>query len=119
MSDVAVNEPAPVRGGRSCTILVVNDVLNLSQSQSAIDVVHDLVARDEMGYKKYGQNLETNDGRDTAMDAYQELLDAAQYQRKLMEEVNVGPLPVEIMLSYESTIESLIVMREYITARDQ
>jgi hypothetical protein len=53
--------------------------------------MHDLVIKDmqdraEFGYSKYGQYLKSNDGRDTLIDTYQEILDAAQYIRKLIYE---------------------------------
>ena len=82
---------APKRGGRSITIMVVADVLNMEQEdlELAKYIVNDFVSRDEMGFNKYGQNLETNDGRPTVWDLYQELLDACQYAKKLIIEQDV------------------------------
>ncbi len=79
---------APGRGGRSVTILVVADVLNNEKEDMELAriIVNDFVARDLYGFEKYGQNLETNDGRPTVWDIYQELLDACQYSKKLIEE---------------------------------
>jgi len=86
--NVANPEPPPKRGGRSTTILVVRDVIDrfLSRANTELvkSVVDDFGARDDMGFKKHGQNLESNDGRFTEKDAYEELLDAAQYYRKLI-----------------------------------
>jgi hypothetical protein len=80
-------EPPPRRGGRSTTILVVRDVVNrfLSPENAQLVglVVNDFGDRDDMGFEKHGQNLEANDGRFTEKDAYEELLDAAQYYKKL------------------------------------
>jgi hypothetical protein len=89
MSDLTATPlRAPGRGGRSVTILVASDVLNRFDDDPAIArvLVNDFVARDEYGYDKYGQNLETHDGRPTVWDLYQELLDACQYSRKQLEE---------------------------------
>lgn len=84
----ATPQPDPIRGGRSITILVVADLManSLEKCPPRDAVIRDLVRRDEMGFKKYGQNLETFDGRNTLADAYQESLDLAQYIRKYIEE---------------------------------
>jgi hypothetical protein len=42
--------------------------------------------RREMGIKKYGVPLQTNNGRDALIDAYQELLDLLVYLRQEIEE---------------------------------
>ena len=49
-------------------------------------VVEDIREREKVGYKKYGKALLANDGRDSMQDLYEELLDAAQYIKKCMEE---------------------------------
>lgn len=43
------------------------------------EVAADHEARIAFGEKKYGQRLKTNNGRNVAMDAYQELLDYLSY----------------------------------------
>lgn len=81
--------PDPKRGGRSVTILVVRDVLDLYHDvdpETSVGICSDLADRDAMGFAKYQQNLETFDGRPTRVDLYQEVLDACQYCRKLIEE---------------------------------
>jgi len=85
---VATPLRAPGRGGRSITILVAADVLNGEEEDMELAriLVNDFVQRDAYGYDKYGQNLETNDGRPTIFDLYQELLDGCQYARKMIEE---------------------------------
>lgn len=92
---------APTRGGRSVTILVVADVLNMYEDvKLSRIIVNDFVARDEYGYNKYDQNLETNDGRPTPWDLYQELLDACQYARKDIEEGGtVGVLVYDTLMN--------------------
>lgn len=49
-------------------------------------VVKDLLVRREMGTRKYGTSLKTNNGRNAAIDLYQELCDAVLYARQLIEE---------------------------------
>lgn len=45
-------------------------------------VVIDIQNRAEMGKRKYGTYLETNNGRDALWDAYQEALDLVIYLRQ-------------------------------------
>jgi len=107
----AVPLRAPKRGGRSVTILVARDLLNANIEDDPImakQLVDDIIKRDEYGYNKYGQNLETNDGRPTIWDLYQELLDGVQYTRKLIEE---GNLPGEMVNVYPTLLELLRIVR--------
>lgn len=46
----------------------------------------DLDARIELGAKRYLERLQTFNGRDAIMDAYQEILDLAVYLRQYLEE---------------------------------
>lgn len=66
----ATPQPAP-REGR-------DDVLAL--------VMQDLSDRREMGIAKYGTPLQTHNGRDALMDAYQEALDLVMYLRQAIAE---------------------------------
>ena len=89
--------PDPRRGGRSVTILVVRDVLDLYHDvdpETSVGICSDLSDRDAMGFAKYHQNLETFDGRPTRVDLYQEILDACQYGRKLIEENRIEQRPM-------------------------
>lgn len=53
------------------------------------NVIKDLKLREEVGIKRYGTPLQTHNGRNSLMDAYQEALDLAMYlKQKLMEEEN-------------------------------
>ena len=63
-------EPMPVKGK--------TNILNA--------VMKDLIDRSEVGKKKYGTALESNNGRDALMDAYQEALDLCMYLRQVIEE---------------------------------
>lgn len=49
-------------------------------------VMADLQARAEVGRERYGAYLETGNGRDALMDAYQEALDLCMYLRQEIEE---------------------------------
>lgn len=49
-------------------------------------VIKDLKARKKMGIKKYGRQLHTFNKRSAHKDLYEELLDATQYMKQLMEE---------------------------------
>jgi len=51
-------------------------------------VVDDLKARSLEGTKKYGTLLQSHNGRDALMDAYQEALDLCMYLRQAIEERN-------------------------------
>jgi len=59
-------QPAPNNGGA--------DVLN--------QVMRDLLDRSEFGTAKYGTRLQSGNGRDALMDAYQEALDLVMYLRQ-------------------------------------
>lgn len=47
-------------------------------------VIADIVERRELGIKRYGTPLQTNNGRDALLDLYQELLDGACYAKQLL-----------------------------------
>jgi hypothetical protein len=47
-------------------------------------VIQDMKQRDEFGAKKYNTHLQPNNGRDTLLDVYEELLDAVVYIRTLL-----------------------------------
>lgn len=50
-------------------------------------VLKDLQSRAEMGKRKYGHYLETNNGRNALQDAYEEALDMCMYlKQKILEE---------------------------------
>lgn len=49
-------------------------------------VIRDVRARQEVGARRYGTDLQANNGRDALVDAYQEAIDLAMYLRQLLEE---------------------------------
>lgn len=56
-------------------------------SEPIVDlVIKDLQDRKKVGIERYGTPLQANNGRDALQDLYEELLDAAQYIKQVMEE---------------------------------
>jgi len=71
MSKAHIREPEPKKGTQNV----------LPQ------VIIDLQKREEIGTIRYGTPLQTNNGRNSLMDAYQEALDLVMYlKQKLLEE---------------------------------
>lgn len=58
----------------------------LSTPDVRAEVITDLEDRVQMGEKKYGTRLKTNNGRDVKLDLYQEILDAINYARQEIEQ---------------------------------
>lgn len=74
-SAAAKPEPPPVKNRRKS----IQDM-----------VIADLEARKKFGLQKYGTLLQAFNGRDSLMDAYQEVLDLAVYLRQTIEERDDG-----------------------------
>ena len=72
MNKAATKEPMPIKGKV--------DILPL--------VVSDLCKRDKIGTVKYGTTLQSHNGRDPLIDAYQEALDLCMYLRQTICERN-------------------------------
>ena len=72
MNKAAIKEPMPIKGKE--------DILPL--------VIADLRERDKIGTVKYGTTLQSHNGRDSLMDAYQEALDLCMYLRQAICERN-------------------------------
>ena len=56
-------------------------------------VCRDIELRADLGKKRYGKRLQSCNGRDALVDAYQEALDLAMYLRQLIEERITKPKP--------------------------
>jgi hypothetical protein len=54
-------------------------------------VVEDMVERKRIGIERYGMPLQSHNGRDALIDAYQEALDLVMYLRQAIEE---RPCPI-------------------------
>lgn len=79
--DMCAPQPDPKRGRASVTDAVIAD----------------LNTRREGGIKKYGNELESGNGRDALVDAYQEATDLALYLRqRVMEEQDRDEARVEL-----------------------
>ena len=66
IKNITSHEPMPIKG--------MMDILPL--------VISDLQDRDRVGTIKYGTTLQSNNGRDPLVDAYQEALDLCMYLRQ-------------------------------------
>lgn len=49
-------------------------------------VADDMVSRDALGFRRYGERLKPHNGRDGLRDLYEELLDAVAYIRQVIYE---------------------------------
>ena len=84
----------------------------MSDNPTVMEVIKDLLARDEVGQKKYGESLRPNNGRDNLQDLYEELLDAACYIKNAMRsEQEQKPLVDVYVLSYYNTGWAVCVFR--------
>lgn len=81
------DQELPQAGSIAVAPLVVRD---LRESYSDVEgICADIEARIELGIQRYGHPLEAFNGRDAARDAYEELLDAANYLKQV--QVEGGP----------------------------
>jgi len=114
-SDVATREkPTPDGSGTPLFRLVQEDLAEIDDSGQ---VVEDLERRAEVGRDKYGQYLRSDNGRDPAVDAYQEALDLLVYLRQMKEE-NVEEatyFDVKVQMTYESVMHEAIFLQEATT----
>ena len=58
-------------------------------------VIKDIEERKQLGITRYGKPLQAHNGRNALIDAYQEVLDLAQYLRQLIEETPPEPITGE------------------------
>lgn len=65
-------------------------------------VIADIEARKQEGIRKYGTVLQAFNGRDAALDAYQEALDQAMYLRQ----------------AYDEAVEQLMRLRQFLEDRN-
>lgn len=73
------------------TVIVLDKIINMLVNDSLWkDLKLDLRKRAEMGKKKYGDYLTTNNGRNAALDLYQEVLDSIMYATQLYLELEDG-----------------------------
>lgn len=82
----------PERAGRA------GDTQGMPKRRNDMPYVHDLVAHDllerqRLGVRRYGQPLQPANGRDALLDLYEELLDSVCYLRQAIEERDRLGLP--------------------------
>lgn len=79
LARLAVEEqPAPTFGNGD---YVASDLIDWTREADP-EVSEAIIARKQVGIERYGQTLQTNDGRNTLADMVQELLDAMIYAHK-------------------------------------
>ncbi len=72
-------QPAPQYGNGE---IVANDLIDWTIEEQDPEIAEAIGARKRLGAERYGQALQTNDGRNTLADLVQELLDAMIYAHK-------------------------------------
>jgi hypothetical protein len=82
-------------------------------------IAQDLLARREAGMEKYGTELMTFNGRDSEVDAYQELLDAVVYytQFRMEWQKGHGEDNFAIATTHDALIDLLITVRGSLNSR--
>lgn len=79
----AEQQPAPLAGGREVMpVLLAWISENVTDAATRAALLSGIAERDAFGRQKYGQPLLTGDGRRTAVEVWQDLLDALQYATK-------------------------------------
>jgi len=76
---MSIPEPNPINKGVNVPDILIEWLEKRDNSKEIIQLIKE---RDEFGYKKYGQHLTSQDGRNTVEDARQELGDLMQYIMK-------------------------------------
>lgn len=87
-------------------------------------VIKDLEERAKLGAEKYGGSLHSDDGRNTLIDLYQELLDAVEYIRSLIEQEKTLrketlQAAADIVVKQLTGEESLIVARAILNLENE
>lgn len=112
MNSAAIEQPAPTAGQEKVLPAVIRYVEYMGNE----DMVADLEARAEMGYGRYGTYLRTYNGRDAAMDCYQELLDGLMYIQQAMMELPPDEV-YELVRVRMYILTSLKWLKEYLQDR--
>ena len=115
MSSPSQPEPAPQPGETRVLDLALK---RWHDKPCGEQIQADLIARAEEGLKKYGTYLETNNGRDALMDAYQEALDLLMCLEQENAERNIRTnssgygMPIKIALETALFIRLALNRRE-------
>jgi hypothetical protein len=77
----------PSAGQQDVGVVVANDVLSHGQVReqisAACSIAADIEKRIAVGVTRYGHPLQTFNGRDALLDAYEEALDCANYMKQI------------------------------------
>ena len=74
----------------------------------------DMAERDRIGEERYGTRLQAHNGRDSLVDAYQEMLDACVYFRTALVERHSEPLQA----IYRQHLLQTLSLRQILLTRD-
>lgn len=75
-------------------------------------VIDDMYARDEVGRERYGTPLTAGNGRDSLVDAYQELLDGAVYLKtEMIQNTGSAEETAQLRTAYFTTLDSILIIR--------
>lgn len=74
-------------------------------------IIDDFTARTALGFATYGKALSTFNGRDALVDAYQEMLDKAQYLRQRIME---GDTSTGLAMMYTNELLAIAIVRKLI-----
>lgn len=120
--NAAVRQPPPKPGQVDVIDLVVPEIQRYfgDYSDIAATLVHDLYQRAAEGKKKYGTLLQTHNGHDADMDAYQEVCDLVMYMRQRLEErFEAGESITEYRTRYHAALELMAYLRTQLSSPTQ
>lgn len=113
MTQAATDKQNPPTGNGQRVLDIVLDHLHCYPTRGSETLGKDLLARAEMGLKKYGTYLLTQNGRDGSVDVYQEVQDALMYAMACRAEGDtVGGQYVEIFTAIACRMADDLEKRE-------
>lgn len=97
MSNAIVDQPPPIKTDKRPIWPVViqyveNNYADADGMSTVTNVISDMRTRHQVGIERYGVPLTAGNGRDSMVDAYQELLDFVVYTRTWLEERGIEVL---------------------------
>ena len=104
------SQPMPVGKGKKIGPLVKADLKRLYKRgvPFAKTVSRDIDARMDLGKQKYGTELRSHNGRDSVLDAYQEVLDGMIYIRQAIHEGHT-----DLGVVYANMLSSACTIKAY------
>ena len=102
MDEATINQGVPIRGTGPIIInLVLDDIKEYPDTLKS-----DFIRRASQGELKYGYPLQSNNGRDSLADLYQEILDAVLYSKQRLGE------------NFVTKAEQIVIQQTYNTCLD-